>query len=96
MVSINGTLLQWIKDFLTSRSQKVVLEGKCSDSCPVLSGVPQGTVLAPLLFLIYINDIPSNIQCVLRLYADDILIYTTIQSVDDCNLLQNDLFTLQK
>ena len=85
-----------MKDFLTSRSQKVVLEGKYGESCPVLSGVPQGTVLAPLLFLLYINDIPNNIQCTLRLYADDILIYSTIQSTDDCNRLQHDLFTLQE
>ena len=93
---INEPLLLWIKDFLSDRSQQVVLEGKYSDSCPVLSGVPQGTVLAPLLFLLYINDISSNIQCTLQLYADNILIYTTIKSLDDYNRLQHDLFLLQE
>jgi len=71
---INGTLLQWIKDFLSSRSQKVVLQGKYSESCAVLSVGFQGTVMAPLLFLLYINDIPNNIQCKLRLYTEDIII----------------------
>ena len=56
---------------------------KYSDLCPVLSVVPQGTVLAPLLFLLYINDISNNIRC--TLYADDILIF--INSVDDYNCL---------
>ena len=95
---INGPLLLWIKDFLSDRSQQVVLEGKYSDSCPFLSGVPQGSVLAPLLFLLYINDISTNIQCTLRLYADDILIliYTSIKSLDDYNRLQHDLFLLQE
>ena len=95
-IRINGPLLSWIKDFLSGRSQQVVLEGAYSDSCPVLSGVLQGTVLAPLLFLLYINDISSNIQCTLQLYADDILIYTTVKSLDDYKRLQHDLFLLQE
>ena len=73
----------------------MVVNGYCSDPCPVLSGVPQGTVLAPLLFLLFINDIAQNINCTIRLYADDILIYTTIYSLSDCQCLQGDLHTLQ-
>ena len=75
---IAGKLLDWIKNFLFDRSRVVVVNGYCSDPYAVLSGVPQGTVLAPLLFLLFINDIAKNINCTIRLYADDILIYTTI------------------
>ena len=86
---INGSILNWIKDFLCNRTQNVLLEGQHSVSCPVLSGVP-------LLFLLYINDIPDTIFCTLRLYADDILLYTTIRSINDCKLLQLDLATLER
>ena len=93
---INGNLLSWIKDFLSERSQSVILEGKISSSHPVLSGVPQGTVLAPLLFLLYINDIIEPIKSTIRLYADDILMYRVIDSVDDHYNLQRDLTSLEK
>ena len=69
-----------IKDFLNNRHQTVLLEGEHSTPCKVLSGVPRGTALAPLLFLIYINDIPNSITNMLRLYADDALLYSTINS----------------
>ena len=59
---IRGTILKWIKCFLTDRTQQVIINGKCSDSLPVLSGVPQGSVLGPLLFTCYINDIPNDLK----------------------------------
>ena len=62
----------------------------------VTSGVPQGTVLAPLLFLCFINDLPEKITSKIRLYADDVLLYSTINSVEDCYNLQEDLNTLNK
>ena len=94
---ISGNLLIWIQDFLNNRYQTVIiLEEEHSTSCRVLLGVPQGTVLAPLLFLVYINDIPSSIANMLRLYADDALLYSTIDSPADCMTLQTDLLTLQK
>ena len=88
---IRGSVLTWITDFLTDRSQRVILDNKESNPCSVLSGVPQGTVLAPLLFLIYINDLPLHVSNKVRLYADDVILYSHIHSVNDCHNLQQDL-----
>ena len=66
-----------------------------SHTTPVLSGIPQGTVLAPLLFLMYINDVPSYVHNNVRFYADDILLYSHIHSKDDCISLQQDLNALE-
>ena len=92
---VNGNLLHWIKDYLTDRTQCVLLEGISSKSHHVLSGVPQGSVLAPLLFLIYINNITESITSTIRLYADDVLLYRVISNEADTICLQNDLFTLE-
>ena len=91
---IRGKLLQWIQSFPTNRTQRVVVDGICSSPCSVTSGVPQGSVLGPVLFLIYINDITSNIHSQLRLFADDCLIYCPINSPEDHTILQNDLLKL--
>ena len=91
---IQGSLLGWIKNFLTDRSQQVILDNKQSDPCNVLSGVPQGTVLAPLLFLIYINDLPLHVSNKVCLYADDVILYSYIYSMDDCCKLQKALDSL--
>ena len=88
---IRGTLLTWIKNFLSNRSQRVILDNKQSSSSDVLSGVPQGTVLAPLLFLLFINDIPLQVQSKIRLYADDVILHRNIHSIEDCYVLQRDL-----
>jgi len=72
----------------------VILEGHNSSSSEVLSGVPQGTVLAPLLFTCYMNDIPSTVKSKIRLYADDILLYRTIHTDEDRLALQEDLNAL--
>ena len=93
---IRGALLTWINDFLTGRTQRVTVNGCISDDTRVTSGVPQGTVLAPLLFLVYINDLPKNIVSSVKLYADDVLIYRTINSEQDHMILQQDLNMLQK
>jgi ribonuclease P/MRP protein subunit RPP40 len=68
---VNGKIHTWISNFLQNRRQRVVVDGETSTWAEVLSGVPQGTVLGPLLFLIYINDITENIASELRLFADD-------------------------
>ena len=80
---IDGKINNWIKMFLTERQQQGVIEGESSASCPVGSGVPQGTVIGPLLFLLHINDLPDKIKSQVRLFADDCLIYKTIDSVQD-------------
>ena len=73
-------------------TQTVVLGGESSDIAPVTSGVPQGTVLGPVLFLVYINDLPEYLKSSkLRLFADDSIIYKTIKSQKDCDSLQEDL-----
>jgi len=93
---IDGAVLLWNKSFLSCRPQYVVLEGKNSHSIQVLSGVPQGTVLAPLLFLLYISDLPACINSKVKLYADDVLLYSYIYSVSDCIVLQHDLDKLSE
>ena len=90
-LAINGSLLSWIKCFLTDRQQQVIVNGEISSLLSVTSGVPQGTVLAPLLFLCYINDVTKDISSNIKLYADDVLIYNIINSEEDCVKLQKDL-----
>jgi len=88
--------LKWLKDFLTGRQQQVLVNGEQSDATEVTSGVPQGTVLAPLLFLCFINDLPNNILSTVRLYADDVILYASINSTEDCHQLQKDLAILER
>ena len=88
--------LSWIKAFLLGRSQCVALEGEKSSEIPVTSGVPQGSVLGPILFLLYINDLPENINTQVRLFADDTAVYLTDTSNDDSQTLQQDLHKLEK
>ena len=84
-----------IKSFLTDRSQKVIIESVSSSPISVTSGVPQGTVLGPLLFLEYVNDLPDCIQhSTIRLFADDCILHRPIQSESDAILLQEDINSL--
>ena len=72
---IRGSTHKWINSWLSGRTQQVVLDGQASDPVPVLSGVPQGSVLGPVLFLLFINDLPDNIRSSVRLFADDCVLY---------------------
>ena len=83
--------VEWIEAFLSNISQIVVLDGTSSESVPVTSGVPQGSVLGPALFLLYINDLPDAIDSQVRLFADDTVLYRTIKSDTDHHRLQTDL-----
>ena len=92
---IAGPISSWIESFFAERTQQVVINGSASKPIQVTSGVPQGTVLGPLIFLLYINDLPNNLTSNLRLYADDCLLYLPVKSDNDISLLQNDLIKLE-
>ena len=88
---IGGTTLNWINAFLCFRQQRVVVNGIKSDWAPVVSGVPEGTVLGPLLFSFYINDISADIESEIRLFADDCVCYREIKNKEDTLKLQRDI-----
>jgi hypothetical protein len=90
-----GPTYDWIRSFLMDRSQRVVVDGETSEWIHVESGVPQGTVLGPVLFLAYINDLPESVDSKVRLFADDCVMYRPITSTMDCELLQEDLSRLE-
>ena len=96
LYGIDGKCANWIWSFLADRTQQVVVDGVASPTSPVTSGVPQGTILGPLLFLIFINDIVCNIDpgTQMRLFADDCLVYRRIASIQDQIQLQRDLDAL--
>jgi len=93
---ISGKLLIWLTNWLTERLQRVVIDGNASDYINVISGVPQGTVLGPVMFLLYINDISEDISSSLRLFADDCIVYRVIKSEQDHHQLQHDLNLINK
>lgn len=92
---ISNPILGWVQSFLTGRSQYVSVEGQFSKPMPVLSGVPQGSVLGPILFVVYINDLPTNIASNIYLFADDTKLFKTIKSTEDRRTMQEDLGRLQ-
>ena len=91
---IRGSTHKWISPWLSERSQKIVLDGQVSDPVRVLSGVPKGSVLGRVFFLIFINGLPENIRSSVRLFVDDCVLYRNINSPKDCHILQDDLNSL--
>ena len=87
---ITSSLYKWIESFLKGRTQRVVVEGESSAEARVKSGVPQGSVLGPLLFLIFINDLAEKTTSTVRLFADDCVMYRPIRHANDCEALQED------
>ena len=88
---IRGPTLKWIQAFLSDRTQTVVIDNEKSATVPVTSRVPQGSVLGPILFLIYINDLPDKTRSKVRLFADYTAIYLAVSSLEDDQILQRDL-----
>ena len=89
---MRGKMLEWVKSFLSSCTQEVILEGKTSSPAPVTSGVPQGSVLAPILFLKRSTK-PGFLNC--TTFADDCLLYRNINTTHAAETLQEDIDTLQ-
>ena len=87
---IKGKILEWVTDFLTNRRQRVSINGCMSQWLAVLSGIPQGSVLGPVLFILYINDLPELVDNFTMLFADDTKLYSTVNNKSDQEGLQKD------
>lgn len=90
-IGVHGNLLEWLKSYISGRSQVVTINGFDSAPVSVTSGVPQGSHLGPLFFIIFINDLIPSLECRSLLYADDLKIFTSVKSALDCEKLQRDL-----
>ena len=85
---VSGQLLSLIQNFLKNRKQRTVLNGQASNWGDILAGVPQGSILGPLFFLVYINDLTENLKCNVKLFADDTSLFTVVQ---DSNTAASDM-----
>ena len=93
---IKGKVSAWVSDFLIGRRQQVKVGDAESDWADVISGVPQGSVLGPILFVIYINDLPENVQSEVKMFADDTKVFRHMRNPVDQEKMQADLDSLQK
>ena len=94
---ISGNLLNLFSNYLSNRKQRVVVNGYESDYVNIESGVPQGSVLGPLLFLIYINDLEKNIKSNIKIFADDTMLYSIVKNPKiTAEMLNKDLETIMK
>ena len=92
VIGIKGQLLNWIGNYLSERKQRVVINNTNSDWCDIKAGVPQGSILGPLFFLVYINDIITDIQSNIKLFADDTSLYLIVEDpIHTATILNNDL-----
>ena len=92
----NNELLKWLREFLTNRLQRVVMGTNKSTWQDVLSGVPQGSVLGPLCFILYINDVPDVVKNICKLYADDTKLMNRAPAVNGTSSIQDDLDALSR
>ena len=96
-VGISGELYSLLENYLSGRFQRVILNGQHSLWKPILAGVPQGSILGPLLFLIYINDLPNELKSNVKLFADDTSLFTIVKDKNEsASILNNDLLLISK
>ena len=86
---VTGKVLDWVKDFLSNRNQFVCINDKCSEKAPVTSGVPQGSVLGPTLFIYFINDLPEVASSLVKIFADDTKAWRSLTNENDHIKLQD-------
>ena len=96
-MGVSGELYNLLENYLSDRFQRVLLNGQTLSWRPVLAGVPQGSILGPLLFLIYINDLPNELKSNAKLFADDTSLFTIVKDKSEsANILNNDLSEISK
>ena len=96
-MGISGELYNLLGNYLSGRFQRVVLNEQTSSWRPVIAGVPQGSILGPLLFLVYINDLPNELKSSVKLFADDTSLFTIVKDKNEsANTLNNDLLLISK
>ena len=89
LLGIGGNVIKWFQDYLNQRYQRVVVRGQSSEKGLIQAGVPQGSVLGPLLFLAYINDLPAGIRSNIKLFADDVTLYYDFTDCDTAKDIMN-------
>ena len=96
-MGISGELYNLLEYYLSGRFQRVVLNGQTSFWRPVLAGVPQGSILGPLLFLTYMNDFPNELKSNVKLFADGTTLFTIVKDKNEsANIINNDLLQISK
>ena len=96
-MGISEELYNLLENYLSGRLQRVILNGQTSSWRPILAGVPQGSIFGPLLFLIYINDLPNKLKSNAKLFADDTFLFTIAKDENEsANVLNNDLSLISK
>ncbi len=90
------SLLKWMTDFLTNREMRTVIKGTKSNWRTVISGVTQGSVLAPIMFTVYVNDMTEGEESYMNLFADDATIIRKVTNEEDCNALNQDLIKINE
>ena len=94
-MGISEELYNLLENNLSGRFQRIILNGQHSSWKPILAGVPQGSILGPLLFLIYINDLPNELKSNVKLFADDASLFTIVKDIN-ASILNNDLLLISK